>query len=183
MIKSVVTSAIAVALISFGANAAPTAVAGQGKVLFQGTVVDAPCSISQKTADQSINFGQLSKSFLEAGGISKPMDLDIELANCDITQFKTASNKPAKQGKVRVTFSGLTVSGQQSELATSGDTGTAVVIQAAGQNVAFGQEGDAIPLKDGDNILHYTAVVKKATSGTVKEGAFSAIANFNLTYM
>ena len=28
------------------------------------------------------------KSFLEAGGTSKPMDLDIELVNCDITAFK-----------------------------------------------------------------------------------------------
>ncbi len=72
----------------FSKNAAPTIPQGQGKVTFNGTVVDAPCSISQKSADQSIDFGQLSKSFLEAGGTSKPMDLDIELVNCDITAFK-----------------------------------------------------------------------------------------------
>ncbi|EMW1007943.1 type 1 fimbrial protein, partial [Escherichia coli] len=35
-----------------------------------------------------------------------------------------------------------------------------------------------------DNVLHYTAVVKKssAAGATVTEGAFSAVANFNLTY-
>ncbi|HBM4939982.1 TPA: P fimbria major subunit PapA, partial [Escherichia coli] len=84
MIKSVIAGAVAMAVVSFGVNAAPTIPQGQGKVTFNG----APCSISQKSADQSIDFGQLSKSFLEAGGTSKPMDLDIELVNCDITAFK-----------------------------------------------------------------------------------------------
>lgn len=88
MIKSVIAGAVAMAVVSFGVNAAPTTPQGQGRVTFNGTVVDAPCSISQKSADQSIDFGQLSKSFLEAGGTSKPMDLDIELVNCDITAFK-----------------------------------------------------------------------------------------------
>lgn len=88
MIKSVIAGAVAMAVVSFGVNAAPTIPQGQGKVTFNGTVVDAPCSVSQKSADQSIDFGQLSKSFLEAGGTSKPMDLDIELVNCDITAFK-----------------------------------------------------------------------------------------------
>lgn len=88
MIKSVIAGAVAMAVVSFGVNAAPTIPQGQGKVTFNGTVVDAPCSISQKSADQSIDFGLLSKSFLEAGGTSKPMDLDIELVNCDITAFK-----------------------------------------------------------------------------------------------
>lgn len=179
MIKSVIAGAVAMAVVSFGVNAAPTTPQGQGKVTFNGTVVDAPCSISQKSADQSIDFGQLSKSFLEAGGTSKPMDLDIELVNCDITAFKQGN----KQGKVQLSFTGPQVTGQTAELATSGNTGTAVVVQAAGKNVSFdGAAGDDYPLKDGDNTLHYTAVVKKATGSNVSEGAFSAVATFNLSY-
>lgn len=88
MIKSVIAGAVAMAVVSFGVNAALTTPQGQGRVTFNGTVVDAPCSISQKSADQSIDFGQLSKSFLQAGGVSKPMNLDIELVNCDITSFE-----------------------------------------------------------------------------------------------
>lgn len=73
--------------------------------------------------------------------------------------------------------------GQAEELATNGGTGTAIVVQAAGKNVSFdGTAGDAYPLKDGDNVLHYTALVKKANGGTVSEGAFSAVATFNLSY-
>ncbi|EKK7321777.1 P fimbria major subunit PapA [Escherichia coli] len=180
MIKSVIAGAAAMAVVSFGVNAAPTIPQGQGKVTFNGTVVDAPCSISQKSADQSIDFGQLSKSFLANDGQSKPMNLDIELVNCDITAFK---NGNAKTGSVKLAFTGPTVSGHPSELVTNGGTGTAIMIQAAGKNVPFdGTEGDANLLKDGDNVLHYTALVKKANGGTVSEGAFSAVATFNLSY-
>lgn len=54
MIKSVIAGAAAMAVVSFGANAAPQ---GQGKVTFNGTVVDAPCGIDAQSADQSIDFG------------------------------------------------------------------------------------------------------------------------------
>ncbi|HEA9128626.1 P fimbria major subunit PapA, partial [Escherichia coli] len=54
MIKSVIAGAVAMAVVSFGVNAALTTPQGQGRVTFNGTVVDAPCSISQKSADQSI---------------------------------------------------------------------------------------------------------------------------------
>lgn len=187
MIKSVITGAVAMAVVSFGAHAAPTIPQGQGKVTFNGTVVAAPCSISQKSADQSINFGQLSKSFLGAGGVSKPMDLDIELVNCDITEFKkpTGAGGAAKAGTVKLAFTGPIVNGHSDELDTTGGTGTAIVVQAAGKNITFdGVEGGANTLKDGDNVLHYTAIVKKssAANATVSEGAFSAVANFNLTY-
>ncbi|BDR42579.1 P fimbria major subunit PapA [Escherichia coli] len=180
MIKSVIAGAVAMAVVSFGVNAAPTTPQGQGRVTFNGTVVDAPCSISQKSADQSIDFGQLSKSFLQAGGVSKPMNLDIELVNCDITSFKGVGGAPAaKKGTVKLAFSGPRVSGHNEELDTSGGTGTAIVVQAAGKNVSFdGTEGDANTLKDGDNVLHYTAIVKKssANNAQVTEGAFSAVA-------
>ncbi len=186
MIKSVIAGAVAMAVVSFGAYAAPTIPQGQGKVTFNGTVVTAPCGISQKSADQSIDFGQLSKSFLEAGGVSKPMNLDIELVNCDITSFKgVGGNQAAKKGTVNLAFTGPIVANNKEELDTSGGTGTAIVVQAAGKKVSFdGVAGDAYPLKDGDNVLHYTAVVKKSSvaGATVTEGAFSAVANFNLTY-
>lgn len=56
---------------------------------------------------------------------------------------------------MKLAFSGPRVSGHNEELDTSGGTGTAIVVQAAGKNVSFdGTEGDANTLKDGDNVLH-----------------------------
>lgn len=169
MIKTVMAGAVAMALVSFGANAANQ---GQGVVNFKGTVIDAPCGIAPESADQSIDFGQISKSHLNADGISVKKDLNIKLVNCE----------PGKN--VAVTFTGATISGAATELGTAGDTGTAVVISGQdGKLISFGTEGAAQSLKEGDNMLHYSSWVKKASGAeSVKEGDFTAVANFNLTY-
>ncbi|EMY7295281.1 type 1 fimbrial protein [Escherichia coli] len=173
MIKTIMVAALAVSQVSFGANAANQ---GQGVVNFKGTVIDAPCGIAPESADQSIDFGQISKSHLNAGGISVKKDLNIKLVNCE----------PNKS--VAVTFTGAgpgagAGAGAPTELGTAGDTGTAVVISGQdGKLVSFGTRGDFQTLKENNNILHYSSWVKKATNGTVKEGDFTAVANFNLTY-
>ncbi|WP_258143040.1 fimbrial protein [Escherichia coli] len=173
-VKTVLAGAVAMALVSFGANAANQ---GQGVVNFKGTVIDAPCGIAPESADQSIDFGQISKAHLEASGISVKKNLDIKLVNCDVTALTNT-------GSVKVSFNGTTVNGQVKELGTAGDTGTAVVVsEASGNQVSFdGTAGAATKLQEGDNTLRYSTWVKKATGGTLKEGDFTAVANFNLTY-
>lgn len=174
MIKTVMAGAVAMALVSFGANAANQ---GQGVVNFKGSVINAPCGIAPESADQSIDFGQISKAHLNADGISVKKNLDIKLVNCDATELATT-------GSVKVSFTGTSVNGQVKELGTAGDTGTAVVVSEAGGNlVSFdGTAGAATKLQSGDNTLRYSTWVKKATNGTLKEGDFTAVANFNLTY-
>ncbi len=175
MIKTVMAGAVAMALVSFGANAANQ---GQGVVNFKGTVINAPCGIAPESADQSIDFGQISKAHLNAGGISVKKNLDIKLVNCDATEVGALKNG------VKVSFTGTTFGGTANELGTAGDTGTAVVVsEASGKLVSFdGTAGDATKLQEGDNTLRYSTWVKKATTGTLKEGDFTAVANFNLTY-
>ncbi len=174
-LKTVMAGAVAMALISFGANAANQ---GQGVVNFKGSVINAPCGIAPESADQSIDFGQISKAHLENNGISVKKNLDIKLVNCDATELQ-------QTGSVKVSFTGTTINGQIKELGTAGDTGTAVVVsEASGNNqVSFdGTAGSATKLQEGDNTLRYSTWVKKATGGTLKEGDFTAVANFNLTY-
>ncbi len=174
MIKTVMAAAVAVTLVSFGVNAANQ---GQGVVNFKGKVISAPCGIDPESADQSIDFGQISKAHLEANGISKKKDLDIKLVNCDASEL-------AKTGSVKVSFTGTTFGSNVNELGTAGDTGTAVVVsEASGNLVSFnGTAGAATKLQEGDNTLRYSTWVKKATGGTLQEGEFTAVANFNLTY-
>lgn len=104
-------------------------------------------------------------------------DLDIKLVNCDVKEL-------ASTGSVKVSFTGTTINSQVKELGTAGDTGTAVVVsEASGNLVSFdGVAGSATKLQAGDNILRYSTWVKKAIGGTLKEGDFTAVANFNLTY-
>lgn len=174
MIKTVMASAIAMAAVSFGAAAD----AGQGVINFSGKVIDAPCSIDADSADQSIDFGQISKATLNGeNGISEQKPVTIRLINCDIGE------ESAK--KVKVTFSGMTVNGAKDELGTTGGTGAAVVMSAAdGSMVSFdGSKATELNLQKGNNTLQYSAWVKKATgAGEVKEGAFTAVTNFALAY-
>ncbi|EKS7792288.1 type 1 fimbrial protein [Edwardsiella piscicida] len=164
--------AMTIALVTFGTQAA----SGQGVVNFSGTVITAPCGISPESADQSIDFGQISKSHLEAGGISVKKNLDIKLVGCDATAL-------AQTGSANVTFTGVTITGAPTELGTTGSTGTAIVISSEdGRLVSFGNAGSAQKLKVGDNLLRYSAWVKTATGGTLAEGDFASVANFNITY-
>ncbi|HAX5209950.1 TPA: type 1 fimbrial protein [Escherichia coli] len=174
MVKTVMAGVVAMTLASFGAHAGDQ---GQGVINFKGTVINAPCGISPESADQSIDFGQISKAHLTAGGISEKKDVKIELVNCDATELE-------QTGSVKVSFTGGTITGQVNELGTAGDTGTAVVMStASGKNVSFdGTETTAVSLNEGDNTLLFSSWVKQATGGTVSEGDFSAIANFNLIY-
>ncbi len=174
MKKSLVAGVVTMTMFSFGIQAS-----GQGVVNFKGTLIDAPCGIASESADQTIDFGQISKAHLEGNGISVKKNLDIKLVNCSLANT-TRGDSAFKT--VKVAFSGSTVN--TNELGTSGNTGTAIVVsEASGKLVNF--DGTAVAahnLQDGDNTLRYSAWVKKATNGTLKEGDFTAVANFNLTY-
>ncbi|MGT3199028.1 fimbrial protein [Yersinia enterocolitica] len=178
MNKSLVAGVVAMAMFSFGAHAA----GGSGVVNFKGSVIDAPCGIASESADQTIDFGQISKAHLEANGVSVKKNLDIKLVNCTLAK---PNSQPASSFKtVTVSFTGATIANQDSELGTTGDTGTAIVVSGADGNLVnfTGTNSATSNLKEGDNTLRYSTWVKKATGGNLKEGDFAAVANFNLTY-
>lgn len=154
---------------SFGVSAAEQ---GQGTVNFHGFVIDAPCSIDPENAEQTIEFGQVTKSFLAGGGKSeKP--LNIKLINCDAT---TASKG------VQVTFGGGTVGATNTELLTAGSTNTAIMIRGYNQDVVYGTPSTAVQVLNGSNTLTYTASLVQATGTKVAEGEFTAVSNFTLAY-
>ena len=61
---------------------------GHGKVNFKGSIIDAPCSISPDSIDQTVELGQISNMALVDGGKSSPRSFDIALENCDITALE-----------------------------------------------------------------------------------------------
>lgn len=177
IVKTVMAGAVAMTLVSLGANAANQN-QGQGAVNFKGTVIDAPCGIAPESADQTIDFGQISKAHLTNGGTSLHKNVDIKLVNCVLADA---------QKTVTITFSGSNVTdGQSDELGTSGKTDTVIKMStAAGDFVTFdgATPAGAYNLKAGDNTMRYSAWVQKATGkAAVTEGDFAAVANFNLTY-
>ncbi|KHH53307.1 F7-2 fimbrial protein [Escherichia coli] len=171
----IIASAVAMILVSFCANAANQ---GQGAINFKGTVINAPCGIAPESADQSIDFGQISKAHLNNNGQSIQKPVDIKLVNCDFSDG-SAPNKT-----VEVQFTGTTEAGGAAT--NLGLSRTNAIIRMAAQDgtlVAFdgSNKTNATKLMDGDNTLHYQAWVQKGTKN-VEEGEFSAVAQFNLSY-
>ena len=172
MIKTVMAGAVAMALVSFGANAVNQ---GSGTVNFKGEIIDAPCGIAPESADQSIDFGQISKAHLNAKGTSVKKDVDIKLVNCELG---------GAQKTVQVTFNGQTVDAGKTMLGAS-TTGAGIMMAGQdGKPVVFGTSTAAVPVANGNNTLHYQAWVTAADANApaVTEGAFSAVTNFTLAY-
>lgn len=171
MFKVIITGAIAMILVSSGANASNQ----RGHVNFKGAVIDAPCGIAPEkgSAAAEVDFGQVAKSYLAKGGV-KVKDFYIKLTNCDVTNLKKG---------VAVTFSGNIVKDAITELATSGPTGTAIVLNSMGKDIPLGTATDYITLSNNDdNTLKFSSMLKQATGKSVGEGDFFAVANFNLSY-
>lgn len=172
MIKTVMAGAVAMALVSFGANAANQ---GSGTVNFKGEIIDAPCGIAPESADQSIDFGQISKAHLNAKGTSVKKDVNIKLVNCELG---------AAQKTVQVTFKGNTVDGAKKMLGAANTGAGIVMVGQDGQDVVFGTATAPVSVANGNNTLHYQAWVTAADANApaVTEGAFSAVTNFTLAY-
>ena len=172
MIKTVMAGAVAMALGSFGANAANQ---GSGTVNFKGEIIDAPCGIAPESADQTIDFGQISKAHLNAKGTSVKKDVNIKLVNCELG---------AAQKTVQVTFKGNTVDGAKKMLGAANTGAGIVMVGQDGQDVVFGTATAPVSVANGNNTLHYQAWVTAvdANAPAVTEGAFSAVTNFTLAY-
>jgi major pilin subunit PapA len=177
IMKKTILALTTLASLSMASSVMATDSAGQGSITFKGTVLTAACGISPESADQSIDFGQLSSVHLSNGGTSVAKDVNIKLVNCILDDAGSTNNM------VKVAFTGKTV--VAGELATAGSSAGAVILMTnQGNAVTFdGVAGAEQKFGAGENTLRYTAVVKKAAAATaVTEGQFSAVTNFTMSY-
>lgn len=150
---------------------------GGGKVTFTGSIINAACSISPESIDQTVDLGQISiKDLTDSDKKSVARDFDITLENCVIDE--TTGNT------VSVAFSGQ---GADFNPEILGITGTAsrAGVAISEQNSAdgylpLGKESSATQLSTGNNTLHYSAYVVGDESP--QEGDFTSVANFTISY-
>ncbi|MEM7862902.1 fimbrial protein [Morganella morganii] len=182
-IKSVAISTIlALGLVS-AANAEDAQIIpdhGHGKVTFKGAIIDAPCSISPDSIDQTVELGQISNMALVGGGKSTPRPFDINLENCNV-------EKLAKKG-VKLTFTGAAASfdDQNTTLGIVG-TGAGAGVQITDGSGEVIKLGTATPLQgiqNGYNTLRFSAYLKGngGDIDTITAGEFSSVADFTLSY-
>ncbi|MFV8984683.1 fimbrial protein [Serratia fonticola] len=153
---------------------------GHGKVSFKGSIIDAPCSISPDSIDQTVDLGSISNVALVDGGKSKPRTFDILLENCDLTNVTSG---------VKLTFSGAaaTFDSAKKTLGIAG-TGAGAGIQitnGSGEVLTLGTAASVQALQNGNNTLRFSAylVGNGGNIETIKVGEFSSVADFTLSYL
>ncbi|CNH22119.1 putative mannose-resistant/Proteus-like fimbrial protein [Yersinia massiliensis] len=166
---------LAAALVLGFASVANAADQGQGTVTFNGSIIDAPCSIASGSDSQTVELGQVSNVALMNGGKSQPKPFNIKLENCDITTLKT----------VTTTFGGGESSAVPGLLGIQGigqGAGIAIV-DGTGTVVTLGTPNAEQTLVTGNNTLAFSAYLQgSTTSGAIIPGSFTSVANFTLAY-
>ena len=166
------------AVVAFGiSSSAYAADAGHGTVTFNGSIVDAPCSISPETVDQTVNLGQVSNVALTAGGRSTPKNFRIDLEDCTVETGST----------VQVTFTGAkALESNNNMLAITGSARGAGIIMTdtSGAPITLGEATTAQMLQNGKNTLQFAAFMQGvvASGVAVVPGDFTAITDFTLAY-
>lgn len=175
MKKNVIALALSTLVLAAGANAAQ----GTGKVTFNGTIIDAPCSLASESEDQVVELGQVGASTLKAGGKSNPKDFEIKLENCDVTSLT--------EKKAGITFTG-TNGAVDGALAITGTASGASVVLNNGSGGAtqlkLGVE-DKQTINTGNNVLLFSAYLQgnnNDATDPVTPGQFTSIAQFNMAY-
>ncbi len=178
--KTMKTVVAALMTIGFAAANANAADQGHGTVTFVGSIIDAPCSISPDSVDQTINLGEISSVALKDGGTSEPRPFEIKLEQCDTSTLKSVS----------ATFTGAPSTGNKDLL---GITGTAkgasiAITNGSGEVITLGAPSPAQKLQNGNNTLAFSAYlqgdadVSETEPAVIVPGSFQSIADFTLSY-
>jgi len=179
-LNKLMLAAIVTAGISTMAHAANS---GNGKVTFTGAIIDAPCSITPESVDQTVDLGQVSSVALKNGGKSNPRPFTIDLENCS---FEAVGGNTQKN-KVAVTFTGMESSSVAGLLGITGTAqGAAVAItDGSGDVIKLGQPTKPQALQLGNNTLTFSAYLQGASTAaatTIVPGNFQSVADFTLAY-
>lgn len=172
--KLVVAMGLGMALVSGAAMAADQ---GHGTVTFEGSIIDAPCSIKGDQVDQTVKMGQVSDKVLENGGKSSPETFSIKLSDCNVT---------TTDDSVSITFAGTESIATDGNLALVGGTASGASIAITDETAKVIKIGEKAPLKtliNGENTLNFGAYLQgDGASAAIVPGNFKSVANFQLAY-
>ncbi|WP_058914021.1 fimbrial protein [Entomohabitans teleogrylli] len=170
-----IASAIALVagIAAFGANADQ----GSGTVTFNGSIIDAPCSINPVSSNQTVDLGQVTVAELSDSKTSTPRNFNILLENCVLD---AEGNAPS----VSLTFGGATADTAKKLLGITGTASGAgvAVTDGAGTQITFGTATPVRQLIVGNNTLAFSAYMQGLSGATPTEGSFISVTDFTLDY-
>jgi type 1 fimbria pilin len=185
-----IKSVLALAILGGVSVSAIAADQGHGQVNFIGEIINAPCSISPESIDQTVDLGQISNTALKAGGTSPAKNFTIQLEDCD---FTGGVNAPLGNG-IALTFTGssaafgdlLGVTGFGNSPEANRNNVGIQINDAKNQQVKLGEQLDVSnTLQNGNNTLLFSSYLKGSPTSTVDTiplGNFWGVTNFTIEY-
>lgn len=175
--KFIVGALFASGLASFATMAAYTGDPTNGRIVFEGELVNAACGLSEESSPVKVNFYQIPVSHLQNGERAGTVSKEIILQGCDTTVAQTAT----------VTYTPSTVNPRDRSLAafTSGTaSGAGIGLKDNGnQDVVWGRASTAVNLTNGRSAIPFIAYLKSDNaSNAVTPGSFNSTINFEINY-
>lgn len=167
---------LATAMTLVTSSVAYAAGQGSGTVTFEGDIVNAPCSISPGTTDQTIAMGQISNRVLTTVGESTPQPFNIELQGCDVN---------STNDQITFTFNGLADPANANLFALNGTASGAGIrlVDPAGKDIKPHTATAPLNLGNGNATLTFNASLKHSNaSAAVVPGRFNSTVNFEVAY-
>jgi type 1 fimbria pilin len=151
---------------------------GSGTITFTGSIIEAPCTISQENSEQTIDLGQISNASLANGGMSQPREFKVTLENCALSTMKT----------VTTTFTGQAGTADRLGIAGAAKGASIAIVDGAYNLIKLGSPSIAQALQDGNNNLSFAAYLQGDKDEDDKDmpiipGDFQAVVNFGLNYL
>lgn len=178
VVKSVMLAMVMAGGISSAMAASSATTVSGGTVNFVGSVVNAACSVSSDSVDQTVTLDQVRTVRLAAAGqaAGQQEKFNIKLEDCDTSISQNAA----------VIFNGESDSTTTGALANTAGAGAAtnVALQLYGPDgsiLKLGETSSNTVLVNGENTLPF-AVDYVATAGQATAGNVAATATFNMVY-
>lgn len=146
------------------------------QLTIRGEVVSQPCVVKPGDEDIMVDMSTITDADLARDTRSPTKEFTIHLEKCNASVAKT----------VKVTFSGVTPSGDNSVLALSPSSeakGIAIGLEEKGGGaLPLNKPSHPINIRDGDTKLEFGTYVKLLSLSELEPGKFAATANFTLDY-
>ncbi|BEM36232.1 type-1 fimbrial protein subunit A (plasmid) [Serratia marcescens] len=121
-----------------------------GTVHFKGKLVAAPCSVSTKSSDQTVNLGEYTTHHFNAKGtVGTIQPFEIKLLDCDTSTASTAA----------AAFSGITDSDDTTLLAVNQEDATNGSVTATGVGIKIMDDKNAVVPLDGATFVDSTIIL------------------------
>ncbi|MGE8681780.1 MAG: fimbrial protein [Achromobacter marplatensis] len=176
-----------IASIAFGTacTAAFAADKPNGEIRFEGSIVEAPCSIASDSVNQTVRMDQIASAELKGGKKSTPKSFKINLLGCDLTDVKNSVTATFQTSTPSDAYDGLVAIQGAARGASLG------IADGRGELIKLGHESSATKISTATPSMEFQAFLQGEQEddgqqgkkdATLVPGEFYAAVNFTLTY-